>query len=579
MTSGKLGVLLKRMAAPAASLAAVWGIALIVIVASSEQPTLAGDEYAYWATAFFKLYGFDPVKFDPMLQAPGADAYETIIAFLRQYFVATVMALRMIQIFLYLGCAYLVARATTSPTAGSWRWPAALMLTSPFALYDSAIMPESWFFTIGAVSLVLLACASTRWAPAWTAAAGFSAAQAFFFKPHAVALVSGLLVGTIVLAALAPGKRWRRIGANTGAFLAACALSLVLGMHWWRAKALIGGLYMPYASLSVASPGSLNLLPTLAYVLADTTAAIVIAGPAVFAPLAAVFAQRSAEPLNSRAGRLWIVSAIVLACAVAMTSVFTQRVGQANPGEALRVHARYFAFYAMICGVSAFGVLMNTAGRLSSAAIRWSSAAYLVFWVVFIAWVLPGYKVYPWDAAWLSGFIKSGAPYWPSWRPPLDISLPLIAVLSLAGIAAVAFPKRILTTHIAFVLVMQVASGVAVLWFVNQLRDDTRDLFTEVRAFSDVAASKPNEGVIVVADRYGRGSFALWGLAEPARVVVLPAGSPLTPAQVPADAPWVMLTEPYDVEIPYAEDIRGQSVRMLIRAGGAPAVALNSAGK
>lgn len=567
---------MKRVMAaqPAAILLAVWGLIVILAIAASPQPTLAGDEYAYWAMSFRDLYGIDPVKEDPLLQQVGVEAYHRIIAFIRTYFTDGVAAIRMTQILLYAGCALVIGRAVFRDVgAGWWRWGVALLLSSPFALYVSPVMPESWFFCIAGIAIVTLAQdAESRFAPVWALAAGVLAMQAIFFKPHAMALIAGLGVATLIVAALPPGKRLIRIALNFAGYLGGCLISIPLGFLLWQTDTLLGPLYQSIAGQGTG--GGVPLLDIIPYVLAFSIAGALIAGPTIFVPIVCAISGRKLSLLDTVAGRVWIAALMAMGAAIVLASAFSVQASLGNPAESLRVHARYFAFYGVIAGVASLAFLLTNIEQMGALALRISVGIYAVVFALFVLWVLSAFKIFPWDNPWMVSFIPPGYRNWPSWQPPFDMSLILIMVLAIAIAVMIALPRRLGIAHVVFLGLFNIAGGVATLWFVNMLRDDTRQVFTEARAFSELTASssKPNEGVIVLDDRYGRGAFALWGLQEPARVIVLPAGAPLTPAQIPADAPWVMMIQRYDVQVPYAQEIRGQRVRLLLREGARPRV-------
>ena len=308
---------------------------------SGLMPTMFADEL-YYSTG-------------SRLLAPGESTlpvhlYFALYRFTSQCGTGFLDCARLFNSVLYVGAApflYLIARRVCSRAVAGI--VVLMSLLAPASLYTAFFIPEPLYFTLFCV----FAWAALRWRAAppllYGALTGGMLGLMMLVKPHAMFLLPALMAFMAYLAwAGAPGAtRWRN-GVLMLAAAPVAMLAVRLGVGVLLAGrpglSLLGHFYGSVAGDT--GPGALaKLVPTALGSLYMHTLAIALL---FTVPAAALLLHASDRGLrqaqNSELRALQVFTVLMLGAAVALTVMFTAKLGMINPPELTRVHQRYYDF-------------------------------------------------------------------------------------------------------------------------------------------------------------------------------------------------------------------------------------------
>ena len=324
---------------------------------------------------------------------------------------------------------------------------------------------------------------------------------------------------------------------------------------------LIGGFYFGVAGRGFKLAYWLNNIRGIAEYAVAHGAVMLFLVPFGVAGLALAFANAAsvAESADRRAThRLFAIFAIsALAMVIAVVSGFTQLVGAGNSSEAGRLHGRMVNFLLPL--LLAEGIHLATQPPQ-----RWFRAFAIVWAVAGLAilfWVVPQFAIYPWYIAELFALFRHPNHYswnW-TWRGAALGEYVGWIVLALAIVAiwrADIAPRLAVAAFAAFMLVAQLQANV---WAYSQSS-------TTVREYADAASSvktlvgsrqgSEGKGLVVGSDRFLRMSMVLFHLGAAQHVKQLPVGQTIKAGDIPEGVEWMVLTDQYPVEVPYAKSLR-----------------------
>lgn len=529
-------------------------------------PLFASDEYAYFIRG--KFFGLDHelVALDPFLQFIDNQLYFAKLHLLHAMGgEATTALVRVLNAVEYglAGLLLLTLFRRLAPNDSHVSGFVAFLLL-PTAIYNFAVMPETDMVLLGCV-LAWLAVVATPRAPLRAAAiAGVVLAVALLVKPHALAMLAALLVHLVLGGGSAGGgDALRRRVVAPLVLLASTWLCLVV---LWRL--LTGRLVLdPGAFLGLTFYGRSLLLNELAgdaaakwlsvldYFLANLVVMVLVFAPALAG--AALGAWRvltagrapGARPPEAAAARLdalALFTLLMLGAHLAMTAHFTAGAAILGAADAMRLHGRYLAPAVATLPFLTFCYLRQA----GPGGLRAMAASGIVAAGAFVTLVVPRYRIYPWDNPLLFAFYQADNRYdfhFAGLLPQLGWGL---AVVLAGGYLAAALWRRAGRAVLAAQLLMLLVYGHLLVldWLVFHSRANA-DLVARSRAAATIVGpGAMGDGLLVTDRRFGDTAYILYALGNAPRVLLRPAGSVVSAADVGA-ARWVLVNGPYPVDI------------------------------
>ena len=535
-------------------------------------PLFASDEYAYFIRG--KFFGLDHelVALDPFLQFIDNQLYFAKLHFLHAVGGdATTALVRVLNAVEYglAGLLLLALFRRLAPDATHVPGFVAFLLL-PTAIYNFAVMPETDMVLLGCV-LAWLAVVATPRAPLLAAAvAGVVLAVALLVKPHALAMLAALLAYLVLAGGSAGrGDALRRRIAAPLVLLASTWIGLVV---LWRL--LTGRLALdPGAFLGLTFYGRSLLLNELAgdaaakwlsvldYFLANLVVMVLVFAPALAGAVHGAWRALRAgrAPAAARLDALALFTLLMLGAHLAMTAHFTAGAAILGAADAMRLHGRYLAPAVATLPFLAFCYLRQAGPGL----LRATAASGIVAAVAFAALVVPRYRIYPWDNPLLFAFYQADNRYefhFAGLLPQLGWGL---AVVLVGGYLAAALWRRAGRAILAAQLLLLLVYGHLLVldWLVFHSRANA-DLVARSRAAATIVGpGAMGDGVLVTERRFGDTAYILYALGNAPRVLLRPAGSVVSAADV-GDARWVLVNGPYPVDIGIASYVELGGMRL-----------------
>ncbi len=547
-------------------------------VAVASSPTLAGDEYAYFAPAsLYPHIGF-LYSFDPGLQRVGTSAFHWIASHFFLLGLEPVFKLSQLwHCLLYVGAVYLLSLAAGAAfTRVCALRSFAVALTLPMSFYTVPFMPEVdlVFLSSGVLTLFVL-----RWRTRpllVSSVSGVVLGFAMLVKPHALALVVGVLVFHV---AVLVGPHRVSVPASirsAASLLVSFVCSYLLFTRIFSVaeaagaapSSLADSLYYRYLT-SPLEPGFWvrNALPVVGYVAAHCIVlAILFPGTITMfgdfvKGLRVPRASVDLEVSQARTDYLAITLSCTLAT-LAMIAVFSQQVGAASAFETGRLHGRYLTAVLPFLVPPTIFLVMSRDETLARHACGLATVSLLLL----AAWIRPTFKIYPWDYPELFAFFSSRNHYGWDWRwTSVDVGTSLLVVGLLVALAGWGF-RQISSICLAGLLgvVLVVGNAQHLAWYLSLLRD-TRDGYALGRTVRGVLGDlTPGEGTVVAEDRYGKASSVLLGLGVPQHVITMAAGTTLGPPVVGPGSKWILTLNPHPLAGDFVSSLKLGPARLYL---------------
>lgn len=541
----------------------------------SDTPIYASDEYAYFAAAQFYPHLSLLYQLDPYLQQTGNVAFQWVA---HRFFVfGPDLAIRFAQFWHFLLwlvtglLLFLVARGAFGRRAAVLSVAAFFCL--PMSSYTASFLPEIDFIFIFVLIFSVFILYWRERPSVASAVCGCLIALALLIKPHAIAILAASLL--FQLSRLVGPQRMaaRRIVLSIACF----GIAFLFANFGLRATLSTGGValqqgwvgnfYASYLQAGLSPDFWLrNALGITKYFFAHLVViallfpvtAVVVTGYVVRMPKCRLLCAEG----NARHDDYLAFLASSFFAFVSMISVFSQQTASASAFEAMRLHGRYLLCLFPLMLVPLFQLAVERPSVLA----RYSAAVLATGAVVMAVWVAPNFKIFPWDYPELFAFYSPANNSGWNWRwSPIDLGSSLLAACLLAGVVgaiSVRFSPRSL--FIAFLLTALVGNAQHFAWLYSHLRN-TQNVARAANAVRlivrDTAAG---DGVVVGADRYGRMSFVMMGLATAPRVLLKAESAEITDEDLPEGLKWALLANDYNFRATYSSTLRVGDLQLIL---------------
>lgn len=530
------------------------------------SPIYGGDEYAYFISGLYRSNLPLIWARDPAIQKIVNPAYLLMIRVAADLFNDAAVAMRLASAILfsvfvgYFG--WYVKRMAGFPHAILC---VAVLGVLPSSAYSAAVMPDVLYYC--AITAAVLSGASLfpRRYLLGALTSGWFMALAFLLKPHAVAptLATCIFFVAVAMGALIGQQRAVALGA------AKALITFIVG--WYVSLLLFSLLFMDqlyldpryplglfYNSLSQGmTTDGLRLalqdpLLLVQYFLANIFCVLMVTFPFLCISALNIVEQfRQPAPYSSIALRHaavigWLSLAVPITLAV--VSLFTFTVGHSNPGEALRLHARYYAFMYIIAIVAGFAV-SDWAGLLSKPVApgrlgRVNGYVFLsVGWLTCLCagWLHNrGFKLWFQDNTELFSLFEVFTPNF-SFQPSVPgTSLASLILLMIAPFGALLFRRRIVL-YVAIVTFAVFTLGLARTTRIQHVHSAVIHFRIETgQLVRSILAQVPDNQILFIGQsRYGETAHVLFGAKCACQVMSTSASAPVQRSSLPPDIKFV----------------------------------------
>lgn len=529
------------------------------------SPTLASDEYAYFvAGQYFPNYAV-PHRFDPFLQAAAGRLYFFIV---HQWFLAgPLLAAKVGQLWntlVYCSGALLVYLATAKAFGRRTGMATAIVyLAMPMSVYASTTLPEADYqFVFYAIVVVFTYFWPQRpWVVA--VAGGVLLACLLLIKPNALSIYAAVVLAMVISPAIgySPRVRWPSAllaaGLCTLAFyLSVALLWRILGSAWsFNPMDWVGGIYTGYLThgLNVARSLATSAL-SLRYGFAHISILAMLLPMGVVAVLVWLWRecripQDGASVANPARTSLLLLLVSSVVTVVAMIARFTVSAGGETVAENGRLHGRYLLHLLPFLAAPLFAVNWREEQNL----IRAAAILGLIALAVYVFWIIPNFKIYPWDYPELFALYHYPNRYAWGWTWSFqEVGRVLLAIGFLACVTAAVWPRRGQFALIAYLIAVFGAGQLQENAWLFSFLSSMKPLTDAARAARVLLERVPaGSGVVIGEHRFQAMSFVLMGLASAPHVMEEAEGTKITAAMLPPGAQWLLLTTNYVVSIPY----------------------------
>jgi hypothetical protein len=343
-------------------------ISIIARAIGHASPIYGGDEYAHLIAGLHReTLNVLPTR-DPLLQSVASPLYLLFIDLVGGIIPDVSVGVRLFCAIAY--CLLILWSSTRiNNTAGPWAATGCVLLLGflPSSAYVAGVMPDVPFYCAVVAALLGAVLQLPYHTHRAAIIAGVGLGVAYLIKPHAIAAIVATLIfiGASVLQSLIKLRSSRVIADRVltaaifagSLYLTLVAFSfLVLPKFSLDPRYPLGVFYTGVATQMTSSGVALALerpALLLSYVIANLLTVLTVGAPFLFVLLLnAVRVYKSPNDCNDndRRGALlfgWLLAGIP--AATGMASFFAFTIGSQLPWEALRLHARYYAYiYPMV---------------------------------------------------------------------------------------------------------------------------------------------------------------------------------------------------------------------------------------
>jgi hypothetical protein len=368
------------------------------------SPIYGGDEYAYLISGYYRTQLDLLWERDHTLQRLVNPLYLLFVQSAAGLFNDASVVLRIGGALLYsilvgfCGC-YVRQMAGWLPAIGC----VLVLGLLPSSCYSAGVMPEIPYYCATVAAILVAASLFPRRPYLGTGLAGILLAMAFLSKPHALSTIIASFVFFVVIlfaGLLIRSYRtfWRgAFGAATFAFSVYTSLILFslifMERIYWDPRYPLGEFYAGISSgvtkfgwrLAQEDPALL-----IRYCVANFTCVLMVAGPFLYMLMLQMLDcyRRGSSWSHAEQRQAVVLGWLLLAIpsTVAMVSIFTFTMGYRSPLEALRLHARYYAFLYIVIITAGLSVpdwnkLLSKPLRLVGALSVNGYAAFFISWI------------------------------------------------------------------------------------------------------------------------------------------------------------------------------------------------------
>ena len=573
-----------------------WSIlAILTIVATAilakdltlETPLMAGDEYGYFAPV--QTFPDLSARFavDPYLPRYYSPAFTVVGTALSRVSQRPEVLLKVVHTAGFVGIVLVFLALSRALARGGPRpLTAAVFMLLPSSAYTAYFMPEmTYTFLFALLSWVVAIIFPARMLSG-AVLSGVVVGTMLLTKPHALALFLGTFL-TLAALFVAPSSirpARRRLLALIPLFMLSSYVTVVCmnGVIARRLElsplAFVGAIYVPYFARDLSAVSLLGKLPRLLAILGGH---LIVFGTFVAlgaarggAELRRLYTTRTALDNGDRVRFLLIVfTGCATLWTIAMTVYFTAQATNVVPTDYFRLHGRYYSFVIPLYLVLFFGLSRDSAEADANDSWLLTGTIIGCGLSVLLYYVASRRTIYPFDypeATVFSGW--HGAPG----SGLATLSVDAVTHIGI-GIALVGYVVMLWRRHLARVVypilliaLFSVSTARVTAWQrTNSIKN--AGLRADARSMRKLlAVSERDNGLVVGPEWNGRLAYFLFNFGSSAHVLVRPAGSDITTADLPVGTRWVVLLGAYTPAFPAGAAYYTPRTRLIrVAAGGA----------
>jgi hypothetical protein len=501
----------------------VWfGLALLGCVllwrnARLPYPIYGSDELAYMMAAEHSDELAHLYKADPHLQEVGTLLYSKVESLASSCgdIRDTARALNVVMFLLAGGIVVYLGRTRMGTTAG---WCAlAFCCVQPAVHYVPSFMPEVMYL-LGFSAVFAAQFLPGEQSQARPAMLGLLLAAMCHIKPHGVSLLLAacLLEVWLGLESLQTFKRQTRalLVLLASFYVAVVGLRLFSGGGFSLSPSFVGRFYSGSTTGIMDLVHSTGSLGRIGLYFTANCAVIALFFPVAVARFAgAMLPHGGSVAFSPSWRRVVLYTGFAALGTIAMVALFTEQMGLKNSFEAMRLHERYYFFLFPAC------CLLGLPGAVDGlpAARRWLSVFCFVGAGVTLLVVVKGWlRIYAWDAPDIFASYTHSS-YW-EWTSPHDFRILLGVGTSLSLVACLMFRRQAPAVLFGWLLFFMVCARLNVGAWQSDHVSRNSGITESGRVLGELMPVRASVTVFC-HERYGQGSYLLYGLKRIGRVV------------------------------------------------------------